>query len=522
MQDKTSDILIRYIHLCGYKLDSKEIDYQVKGSPYYPSLRSLTGVLDHFSIEHVAAQVDVSLEVLEQLPLSFIAHTRNDRFMLVIVEGKRVSAIFDDGKRVKLSFQRFLELWDGVILVMDSKPRGKDLSLSGIQKFALPLMAVLGTLLIAWQNASIYSVALVVLTLLGGMISYLIVTHEQGRGGRLVDAVCSGDGKHVSCDDVLRSKGAKVLGRFGLGQVGLSYFLMLAAAWGLSTFYSASIVTVKQLMLAALPFTLYSIVYQTFILRKWCVLCLSIVATIWLMGVSIFIDSGSELLRIQPKDVIVMAGLFSLLMWVLDGWIKHVKVKDDFDELRAATKRFKQNPKIYNALVDDVEPAYTTVDCPEIVLGKSKAGIELVVITSPLCGFCKEVHTLVAQILEANSPIKVIIRFNIKDIEGLGAQLCSRMLDIYHDQGAEACEEAMNDAYLHLTPEQWLKKYGVASGRYKPAIAEARRWCEQHKISFTPELLINGKPFPKEYDRADLPIVIEALAESLELVPAEA
>ena len=31
-----------------------------------------------------------------------------------------------------------------------------------------------------------------------------------------------------------------------------------------------------------------------------------------------------------------------------------------------------------------------------------------------------------------------------------------------------------------------------------------KEWCVQNKINFTPEILVNGRSFPLEYERSDL------------------
>ena len=40
-----------------------------------------------------------------------------------------------------------------------------------------------------------------------------------------------------------------------------------------------------------------------------------------------------------------------------------------------------------------------------------------------------------------------------------------------------------------------------------------KEWCGEHKINFTPEILVNGYSYPKEYERADITYFIEELHE---------
>jgi hypothetical protein len=56
------------------------------------------------------------------------------------------------------------------------------------------------------------------------------------------------------------------------------------------------------------------------------------------------------------------------------------------------------------------------------------------------------------------------------------------------------------------------KKNGILRQRKNfDQLKKEREWCEMNNINFTPEILINGKSFPKEYDRADLQYFINDL-----------
>ena len=48
---------------------------------------------------------------------------------------------------------------------------------------------------------------------------------------------------------------------------------------------------------------------------------------------------------------------------------------------------------------------------------------------------------------------------------------------------------------------------------YKNLIKNEYDWCISNAINFTPEILINGKSYPKAYDRDDLIYFIEDLSD---------
>jgi hypothetical protein len=132
-----------------------------------------------------------------------------------------------------------------------------------------------------------------------------------------------------------------------------------------------------------------------------------------------------------------------------------------------------------------------------------------VVITNPLCGHCKGTHEAVEPFLINNTKgIQVRIRFNMTpdDPNDLSAKMASSLLNIYHSRDRFTAIKALNEAYSEMTPEKWLTKWGdyKLKNEWMEELGIERKWCLDNQINFTPEILVNGRPFPKEYDRSDL------------------
>ena len=63
----------------GIKFDKEELSFQIQSHPSYPSLYAITGVLNHFNINNIAARVPNTKESLELLPKSFIGQFKNEK-----------------------------------------------------------------------------------------------------------------------------------------------------------------------------------------------------------------------------------------------------------------------------------------------------------------------------------------------------------------------------------------------------------------------------------------------------------
>lgn len=101
--------------------DKEELIFQIQSHPSYPSLHAITGVLDHFNIENIAAQVPVEKETLISLPNTFIAQIHDKkRHELVFVERKKSNIyIFGTDGEQKLSEEDFLKIFTGIILAVE-------------------------------------------------------------------------------------------------------------------------------------------------------------------------------------------------------------------------------------------------------------------------------------------------------------------------------------------------------------------------------------------------------------------
>lgn len=156
-------------------------------------------------------------------------------------------------------------------------------------------------------------------------------------------------------------------------------------------------------------------------------------------------------------------------------------------------------------------------DANEIVFGNLKANLELIVITNPFCGHCKPVHKIIEDILAKYSKeVKIVIRFNVQaeDSHNDVVKITTRLLEIYNINKAD-CLLAMTDIYEKMTVKNWLKKWGNCKNKedYISILKKEKEWCTENNINFTPEILINGRGYPKEYDKTDLLYFIEELIE---------
>ena len=122
MKEQTSYLLYELLKLSSIKIDKKELEFQFESHPSYPSLHSITGVLNHFGIDNLAIEVPNNKETLEELPEFFIAHLKDkegEHFVIVKRKDNQVEIILDKKSKKILSTDSFLQSWTGIIVAVE-------------------------------------------------------------------------------------------------------------------------------------------------------------------------------------------------------------------------------------------------------------------------------------------------------------------------------------------------------------------------------------------------------------------
>jgi uncharacterized membrane protein len=509
-------------------LDKKELSFQIQSHPSYPSLHAITGVLDHFNIDNIALDIPIDEATLAQLPKSFLARVKinqREEFAVIVKKGLYYSVILSKKKEDKLTSDEFLDIFTGIIVAVEktelTEENNANTKLTNNSFITILSIVIFGLFFLA--KPSLISTLFFFTSIIGILISITLKKQEQGIQTVLGNAFCSGASEFKDCDAVLTSKGANIniFGNYKLSDVSLIYFSGLAVTVFTSILLGLNLSLVFVISLLAFPITLYSIYYQAVVIKKWCLLCISIVAILWAQTVIVafnFEPITSLSWSLNSILLIVLGFLSVLTIWNIIApqltdlqKLKQIKI-DHF--------KFKRNFNLFHTLLETSKIIDTTINnASEIVFGNPNSNLELTIVTSPFCGHCKPVHTLVETILKKHSDkVKIIIRFSVNsnDAENILVKITSRVIELYNTEGVETCLNAMHKIYKGQEPESWITTFGVCNNKeyFLGILKKESEWCKENAINFTPEILINGKSFPKEYDRNDLIYFIEDLHEN--------
>lgn len=517
-QDSLPLIVSRLLRKNNIEFDKTELAFQIQSHPSYPSLHAITGVLDHFKIENVAASIPIDEDSLNQLPKTFLAQLDND--LVAVTQNKSNLGIYDSSlNQDTLSTEEFLEKFTGVVVAVEPTEESEAIGKPNPIQNALWIIAVIIFLaLMVVSEASATALAFLGLSLAGLGVSMAILKQEFGMSSTLGSAFCSNATEKKDCDAVIHSDGAKILGKYKISDLSLVYFLSMALVSTLSIALNKRLDVLYYTTLLSVPITFYSIYYQWAVVKKWCMLCLSIAAVLWLQTTLSLLTLTLDF-PIQANNVLLFA-LFSLAIFA--GWSylrpKQDELKDGY-AMRLQYFKFKRNFELFSTMLNTSNPIDTQVNNPlEIVLGNERAVTEITIVTNPFCGHCRAVHNLIEDILSQHREVvKLNIRFNISldNKKSDLIRICTKLLEIHDAQGKDICLMAMSEIYGDSAPDVWLEKWTDCQNpeTYLKLLETQKQWCTDQSINFTPEILINGRSFPKNYERPDLIYFIEDLHE---------
>ena len=417
----------------------------------------------------------------------------------------------------------FLEQWNGIIVAIEKDESVKETISNPVIKLAKWVMALFAILLTGYlllSSGNTFTISHFLLSIVGLVVSLFILKHELGLQSSAANSFCNLS-KKTSCDAVLNSKGATLLGLFKLSDVSVTAFSCCCLFWFLS-FVSNSINTsiMSIVTLLAFPFVIYSVYYQYNVVKKWCPLCLAIASVLLLqIGVLFFTGFTIESIVIDTKSVVLfsLAIILSISFWSVFKPL--LKKKESLEKVEIEHYKFKRNFSLFNVLSNqgDTLKAFTPIS-GEIKLGNPDASTQLVIVTSPLCFFCKDAHNDIEHLLKRiGDKINVVIRFNVTNYteDNMLYKITSKLIETYNIRGEKQTLKLLDEVYSDaINLEKWLKNQDYKiSNLYNSILKQQSEWCTDNAINFTPALYLNGRLFPKEYDRKDLVFFIDDLIE---------
>ena len=516
MQTEITNILYESLAKNNYSVNKIELKTQFESHPDYPSVKSITDTLDYFNIDNIAA--NVPKDALEQLPNFFLAVIEEDSKVSIaqVEQKKQLIKLFNgNGNQKVLKVDKFKTLWNGTLVAIEKNESSINSRTTKINSSKLLFGAVIALVLTQLVlNFSISNLTFSVLTLIGSVLTYFILQEDFGIHNQTTAKLCNSTKSNTSCSDVVGSNSAKVFKYFSLSDMTLTYFLGSILSLTLLGFNST---LYFGLIVLSSPILIYSVYSQAFIVKKWCPLCLGVLAVVvgQLIASSPIINTLSIDYELLGKGLGVY--ILSLLLWltikgVVSDSIKLKTVEADF-------LKFKRNENLFQTVLNqnEIQIGNELTTRHTISFGNTESKLIIRAVTNPLCEFCSKSFKVYEKLLKTHgAKFRLDLVFNINpDFIKHDSFLITQQLILLYKDSPKQCFLALQDWFLNRDIKQWQNKYGTPEEHSNiETLHQHYNWCTNHNITYTPATIINTKIFPKEYNIEDLPLFIDLLIDN--------
>jgi len=282
MTDHISILLLKVLKAYGVTITQHTIKRTILSHPDYPSMRCISDAFDKWRIKHVV--VKLPLEKLRLLDVPVISYLKKGEYVWVTqITEKNVHFFKSTGKEKIEKHERFEKQWSRVALVIkdidnSGEPNYREERLKEMMENIIRYVfegscIVLLTALtcFSWSNDALSSlftkIILIWVSAAGCFISYLLILQEKRQSNKFVQKFCK-SGEHIDCNKVTASRYSKLFDMISWAELGMAYFGTVIIWIFIAPLSTGWLSPLWWIFLASLPFTVWSLFTQAFLIRK--------------------------------------------------------------------------------------------------------------------------------------------------------------------------------------------------------------------------------------------------------------
>ncbi|OQP57763.1 hypothetical protein A3860_09050 [Niastella vici] len=521
-----------FADLLRVKITNASLTKDIEEHPDYPSLLSISDVLNSYGISNISASFDKNS--FFEVPTPFITNLRGIKrpvnYFAVVSSINNGAVRYYDHENARwetCGADDFYERSSGVILMAEveegageidynkkiRQENNKQFFLAAIS-ICLPLVfLVYGVFSFAQQGMNaLLPFSMSILTLAGAVVGVLLLLFELDQYTPVLQKICRPTNK-INCGAVLNSRGAKIAG-ISWATLGFTYFsaqILLLLFWGITN--PRALFVISWLNAMAAPYILFSVFYQWRVIKQWCVLCLSVQFILLLQLVTSIIAEWHTAI---PVDEALSA--YILLPVVVAILVPFVSVSLLEPAYRSAKQsksnklqlqRLKHSPKIFETLLVRERSIDRSVEGMGLLLGNRNATTRIVKVCNPYCKPCSESHKIIDGLLANNPDLQVqIIFFTANEEDDIRKPVARHLMAIAEKGDETITREALDNWYMrNIKDYEMFEKMYPLNGEIQDQVSKVERmqhWCMENRIDFTPTFFVNGYQLPKMYNVTDL------------------
>lgn len=512
-EKKLQNVFVSFLHLLGVKYTDVFSNKYFNEHPHKYSLYGLSKMLSEYNVENAAIKIQNKKEGLSELEAPFIAYTASDFVVVKEITPERIHYLWN-GKEIKISHQDFFQLWTGVVLLAEPDESSKEPGfekhieeerISSLKKVGLFLLSIL-LLLILYINQTVLhsNIGLTILLLAniaGIYIGYLLVQKQMKVQSNYADKICSLF-KQSDCNNILESDASKLFGILSWSEVGLGYFIANACIMLLFPYLISYLAIIN---ICTLPYTIWSIWYQRFNAKQWCLLCIIVQGLLWIVFIINLVSGFILFPSFEIKDVLMTGCIYAIPVLIANLLISMLSQSENVEQIKQEINSIKATDEVFVSLLKK-QPHYDVAkNTSQILFGNPDADILVTVLTNPHCNPCSKMHKRVESILaEGNDNLCVQYIFSSFEdsLDSSNQFLIAAYINRPEDRGriiSTWFDSGKNEK------ETFFKLYDL--NKAEEVMTEFNKheaWKQETGLRATPTILVNGYKLPDNYKIEDL------------------
>ena len=517
-----SKLLSRWLKSLGVKVDRDTLHDNLVSHPFYPSVHAVSDLLKvdvnvpNYTLDF-KENVQDGVSLLESIPTPFLGMLKNKKQYIIVNSISKGYVEYRDHKeKIKVTEEDFIEKWRGFAMVAfpednSGLPMNEGLKMAKYFQWLLLLLFgfITGALLFSLLGnlPSIYLIALLPLKIWGLIIAVNILKQEFEESSNLLNSLCRIG--NTDCESLLKSKDGKLFGGIlSWAELGFGYFAGGLLLLLLGIVHSEAMILLSVLNICTLVFSIYSLIFQFFIQKKPCAVCL-ITLAIFGLEFLLFLPFLPLFWPASPYIFLQSLLIFSLPFGAWQLVKPHYRNSISLKDHKKQLNRFKYKSRVFDRLNERFPNLVKNY--PGITVYNTGQKNILTLVTNPFCGTCEKVHHDLAEMLKKHLPqtrIDMIFGIVPDDKNSKVYQVTRFMLGIYLLHGVQRFLEVTN--HWNNMKDKSLSAIQKAFPVVIDPIAsdalvqEHIQWSNGNYIDGTPTIILNGYTVSSYYDLSDM------------------
>lgn len=515
-EDNTVSVIQRAIKYFKIPVTKSSVKETLKSNSYYPTFKSICDAFKEWKIEHYPLRYKP--EEIKDIAAPYLVHFSSGGGQLAFVSGinnGRITYYESYNTKRETGFEDFIERCSGAVILLNPdersgekdyrKKRQDELISNGILpvtilSFLLFVILVVinsvvtGGILLQKMNGLLF------LTKASGIaLSVLLILHEFEVRLSLTEKLCHIN-KATNCNIVLNDKASKIFGWFGWVDVGFIYFTgcLLFLLQGSGTGDYSLLLILSAL---SLPYPLFSIYYQGFVLKKWCPMCLGVQLILIIEFILLMPEFPNLNFSFSNLTNLFITFLVTGIVYTLVVMYLRENMSNELNYYKFLA--FKKNPDVLRTLLLNQKHYDIPVTETSLVFGDRDSSIKITAFLSLQCSHCARAFDKIKELLKSDPNTGISILLITSEVKILNT--------LYHLNRINKDDDAL--ALL----DQWytMDSYSRSKLSDNLCIPEAddvsnevnnenNNLYTEFNIIGTPTFFINGYLFPRQYDIDDV------------------